>query len=414
MKKIFHFQIILLLFSFSACRQTTKNTPPQLAGLPVPCQSGGMPNLHVTATGKALLSWIEFLNDTTDALVFSSLKNDGWGPPQTFATGSDWFVNWADFPAIVARSDDEKSLAAHWLQKSAGGTYDYDIRVVQSADGGSTWGNPFTLHRDGVEAEHGFVSLLPLPDGRIFATWLDGRFTKTEKAESRENGHEHGHAGAMTLRCAAFDKTGWLTDEAELDNKVCDCCQTAAALTSKGVIVAYRNRSDEENRDIFYTRQKDGGWSPSKAIFADNWHITGCPVNGPALAADGETVALAWFTAANEKPEVKVTLSTDAGDSFGLPVRLDSGTPAGRVDVILLSKKKALVCWLENVGEVAEIRAIEVDVNGQKGRPFLVAQTSAARSSGFPRMERVGDKVVFAWTEVIGEGTSVRSAWVEF
>ena len=36
----------------------------------------------------------------------------------------------------------------------------------------------------------------------------------------------------------------------ELDPKVCDCCQTAAAVTDDGPVVVYRNRSDQELRDI--------------------------------------------------------------------------------------------------------------------------------------------------------------------
>lgn len=406
------FYLAIALFS---CKNTDSVANPKITDLSVLCKYGGEPNLQVTSSGKALLSWVEYLNDTTDALVFSRLEDGRWGPPKTIATGSNWFVNWADFPSLTAYADDEKSLAAHWLQMSAKGTYDYDVRVAQSADGGKTWGESFILHKDSVPAEHGFVSMMPLPDGRIFASWLDGRFTKTDKAESHENGHEHGHGGPMTLRCAVFDKTGQLTEEAELDNRVCDCCQTAAAFTSNGPIVAYRDRSEEEYRDIYYVRWLDKGmWSPPAPVFKDKWHTTSCPVNGPAIAAMDKTVAIAWFTAANEKPEVKIAFSKDAGDTFDTPIHLDNGKPEGRVDVILLSKDKAMVVWLENVEGDAEIRAIEVPSEGKLGEPILIAKTDASRQSGFPRIERVGDKVLFAWTEVVGEETRVRSAWMVY
>jgi hypothetical protein len=440
MKNTIHLPFLILpLLTFLACTQTKKSSAPEFTGLDVPCQSGGEPNLHITASGQALLSWVEYLNDSTDALVFSKLEDGRWGPPQTIATGSDWFVNWADFPSLVAYRNDNNALAAHWLQMSAPGTYDYDVHVAQSHDGGKTWGPSFVPHSDGVSAEHGFVSMLPTPDGRIFAAWLDGRFTKqpadgSDLSESRtaDRGgqtaaeeHEHGGGGAMTLRCATFDKTGQLFEEAELDHKVCDCCQTAAAWTPDGPIVAYRNRSDEENRDIFYTRKTAEGWSTPKAVFADNWHITGCPVNGPALCAEGETVALAWFSIPGGIPQVKVAFSTDAGETFGAPVLIAGGTsqsgksqadspqsgkPEGRVDVVLLSAGNALVSWMQQVEDGAEIRAVEVSVEGRKGEPFLVAPANASRQSGFPRMVKNGDDVLFAWTVVDGDSTHLASA----
>lgn len=57
-----------------------------------------------------------------------------------------------------------------------------------------------------------------------------------------------GAAESMTLRHAAIDAHGNLFDEAELDNSVCECCQTSAAVTSQGPIAVYRDRSPTEMR----------------------------------------------------------------------------------------------------------------------------------------------------------------------
>ncbi|MDX1407284.1 MAG: hypothetical protein R3330_04100, partial [Saprospiraceae bacterium] len=173
-------------------------------------------------------------------------KGDSWSPRREIARGSDWFVNWADFPSVVAFSDG-RSLAAHWLQKSASGTYDYDVRISVSKDMGETWSGSFIPHTDGIPAEHGFVSMIPADSNRILAIWLDGRHMQAGEG----HGHRHG-GGAMTLRAAEFDVDGNLFAEAELDSMVCECCQTDAAMTSTGPIVVYRNRSDQEIRDISY------------------------------------------------------------------------------------------------------------------------------------------------------------------
>ncbi len=364
--------------------------------IPVPCEEGGEANLFVSESELAYLSWVEYLDDSTDALVFSTLENSSWSAPKTIAKGSDWFVNWADFPSLVAYQDDGKSLAAHWLQKSASGTYDYDVHISQSSDGGQSWRSSFIPHRDSIAAEHGFVSMLPLSGNQMFATWLDGRNTKGEGSAEGE----HGHHGAMSLRAAVFDKEGRLSEEAELDNKVCDCCQTSAALTEQGVIVAYRGRSDDEIRDIEVVRQVNGKWSKPKIVFPDNWEIAGCPVNGPSIQALRSMVAIAWYTEAGSNPMVKVAFSLDDGAIFDEPIRIDSGHPLGRVDIELLSSDKAIVSWIEKKEKDASIMVVSVGSDGKKGPVRLVATISPTRQSGFPIMEKIGNNILFAWTQV--------------
>jgi hypothetical protein len=72
-------------------------------------------------------------------------------------------------------------LAAHWLVKRGSATYAYDVNITQSKDGGKSWSKPIVPHRDNTQTEHGFVSLIPLNDGRLGANWLDGRNMKNMK-----------------------------------------------------------------------------------------------------------------------------------------------------------------------------------------------------------------------------------------
>ena len=339
--------------------------------------------------------------------MFSTLENENWTAPKTIATGSDWFVNWADFPSLVSSGKDGKYLAAHWLQKSANGSYDYDVQISQSKDGGQNWNPSFIPHRDSIAAEHGFVSMLPLSTEKIFATWLDGRNTKGEGHE--DDSHGHGTSGAMTLRTAVFDKNGNLSEEAELDNRICDCCQTAAVKTKEGIIVAYRDRSEKEIRDISVVRKVNGNWTTPKSVSNDNWHIAGCPVNGPALDANGKHVALAWFTMSEEKPQVKMAFSNDNGANFGTPIRIDEGNPLGRVDVVMISKNEALISWLEQKEEGAAIKVVQVNEEGGVGEHITITESKTSRQSGFPRMVKNGNKIIFAWTHV-DEATNVKTA----
>jgi hypothetical protein len=362
-----------------------------VAELPSPAGPGSaQPNLAVAPGGRVYLSWLEPLAGGRHALRFATLDGDRWSAPGTVAEGADWFVNWADFPSLVALPDG--SLAAHWLVRTGASSYAYAVNIARSFDGGKTWSAPLVPHRDGTETEHGFVSLLALRDGTLAAVWLDGRETLPAAGD-----HDHG-GGPMTLRYVKIARDGALLDEARLDARVCDCCQTSAAMTTEGPVVAYRDRSDGELRDIAVVRLRDGRWSEPRPVFRDGWKIAGCPVNGPSIAAAGRRLAVAWFTAADEAPRVKLAFSNDAGARFSEPVVVDDGAPLGRVETLLLDDGSALVCWMESTPEGGAIRLRRVRAGGQRDAAVTIARSGTARSNGFPQLTRAGNRLIVAWT----------------
>lgn len=362
------------------------------------------PELFATADGRVILSWVEKTGEKRHALRFAVREASGWSAPGTAAEGDNWFVNWADFPSVVALPDG--SLAAHWLVKSGPSTYAYDVNISRSKDGGKTWGKPVVPHTDGTKTEHGFVSLLPLQDGRLGAVWVDGRATKDVKEGHEEEGPL---PVSMQLRYAAVGADGKLSDEAVLDERICECCQTSAAMTLEGPIAAYRDRSEREVRDIYFVRQQPAGWSGPRPVHADNWEIKACPVNGPSLSADGRRVALAWFTGEGDSARVQVAFSSDAGATFGAPTRVDDGDTLGRVDVVMLADDSALVCWMSGGVDGGANKVRRVAPDGALGPVAVIAKSDVSRSSGFPRIARLGDTVYFAWTQ-FGKPSQVRTA----
>ena len=385
----------------------------ELSELKSPVNSGGEPNLFVSEKGAIYLSWVEYVNDTTDALMFSKMENDEWSTPTEIARGSDWFVNWADFPSLVVYKNNEQHMAAHWLAKRAEGTYDYDVHIAQSIDGGKTWNESFIIHTDGVAAEHGFVTMLPQDDGKIFTTWLDGRFTKAESEEISPDNHGHGNGGAMTLRTATFDINGILSEEKELDHRICDCCQTTAIITPQKTLVAYRDRSVDEIRDISFVQKTNKNWSSPSVVHADNWKIAGCPVNGPALANYKNNIAIAWFTSDEEKPKVNISFYNNENTNFEKPIRIDEGTPLGRVGIELF-ENFAIVSWLEQVGESAEIKLAQVFPNQEKIKKITLTKSNTSRRSGFPQIEKTEDKLIFAWTISDGKKSTIETAFWKY
>lgn len=371
------------------------------AELPAPAAAGSrFPHLARAGNG-AVMSWLEPADGGGFALRYARLEAGRWSGPATVSAGVDWFINWADFPSVVPAQGGLWS--AHWLQQKPGSVYSYDVRIASSTDGGRTWSQPFSPHDDGTPTEHGFVTLLPVGDS-LRAVWLDGRHT------SGEHEHSGGSGGAMTLRSALLGPDGRQqgTDE-ELDGRVCDCCQTDAAMTREGPVVVYRDRSAGEVRDIAVVRRTAESWSQPVHIADDGWHIDACPVNGPAIDALGDEVAVAWFTAP-DRPRVRLAFSVDGGRTFGAPLDVATGKVIGRVDTVLLDDGRAAVSWLADAPDGAEIRVQVFNRRGPAGRSMTVARTDVGRPSGFPQMLLTEGGLLFAWT-LPGDSPRVRTAF---
>jgi hypothetical protein len=362
-------------------------------------QLAGEPYLFSDWEGGVYLSWIEDY-DTVSHLKLSQWKDGAWNTPTTIVSGTEWFINWADYPMVVTNGGGR--FMAHFLDKSGPGKFSYDVKITTSDDG-TLWKTPFILHDDGKEAEHGFVSLVPYGEF-VFVSWLDGRNTVSDIPDEHQG---HDHHGEMSLRAAIVSYDGVKLNEWELDTRTCDCCQTSAAITDNGPVVIYRDRSETEVRDISIVRYVDNQWTDPKSIFTDNWKINGCPVNGPRCEAINNTLAIAWFTLANNTPEVKVVFSADGGETFGKPIRVSGEETIGRVDLVLLDEATAVVSWMEG----SAIMVTKVYANGKYDTPVQVSESSSSRSSGFPQIARSGAAVVVAWTD--DETRTIKTATLE-
>lgn len=382
------FYLLVLCLIGTAC-SVKKNADQEIKFLASPSTSNSAePFLFTDIDSTVYLSWIE-KNEGKASLKFSSLDNEQWSEPSVIASGTTWFVNWADYPMIATNG---KQFVAHFLDKSGESTYAYDVKLTTSDDKGKNWLDPRVLHDDKKQAEHGFVTLVPYGD-KFFVTWLDGRNTVMEGM--KEMDHHEGHHGSMSLRAAIMDAKGTKINEWELDNKTCDCCQTSAAITTNGPVVVYRDRSDAEIRDMSIVRLLDGQWTEPKTIHNDNWKIAGCPVNGPRVVAEGNNLAVAWFSAASDTSHVNVIFSTDGGATFSKPIRVDEGSAIGRVDIVMIDNRSVMVSWMEG----SMIKAAKVNVDGTKEPSMIIASSSESRSSGFPQMTKSGNHLIFAWTD---------------
>ncbi len=393
---------ILFLTLLISCKSEIKKSDEPLSSknemvvqeLPNPTLiNSSLPKLY--SNGERLyMSWVE-KRDTVTVLKYAFFKNNSWSIPEEITSGTNWFVNWADYPAIA---ENNGNILTNLLQKSTNGTYTYDVKLNLFSKEKESWKNNILLNLDGTQSEHGFVSILPYNEDSFFVTWLDGRTTvNVPKGEEQ-----------MTLRGAIITNDGEITQDTLLDDNTCECCNTAATITQNGPVVVYRNRSEDEIRDIGIVRWEDGKWTQPQIVIEDNWHIPGCPVNGPEIDALGSNLAMAWFTAANDNPKVQIAFSDDNGKTFGLPFRVDSGNAIGRVDVVMLNDNSAAVLWMEPSGVDTVIQLVKVTTSGVISEPITISKTRSERSSGFPQLELVGNQLYIAWTSLENENPSIK------
>jgi hypothetical protein len=361
---------------------------PGVVDVKSPAGSGSAePNLATGPDGRVFMTWLEPAQGKGNVLYFSTLQSQAWSAPKVISRGTNWFVNAADFPSMTVMPGGV--LASHWLVKSGDEDSEaYDINLSFSKDGGTTWSKPVVPHRDRKKRQHGFVSFATMADGKLAAIWLDGRNMPDEDS------------GNMALMYTTVTSAGVLGPEVQIDNRVCECCKTSMTVTPDGMVAVYRDRSDKEIRDISISRFTNGKWSPPETLSNDGWKIEGCPINGPAVSSSGKNLAVAWFTAPLEKPQVNLLMSTDSGKTFGKKVRIDEGNPAGRVEVLSLPSGDAIVSWIERTDKNGpQVHIRQVAANGTAAAPVNASGNLKAASSGFPKMALSGNDIVVAWTE---------------
>ena len=379
--------LLIITGFFISCGKTTTG--------PIPFSPIGSayPNICETDRGFMMI-WYE----GDKHIVMSEFTGEKWTPKDTVVSSERFFKNWADLPQIFHIGND--TFALSWLEMSGERTYDYDIKVAMSVDRGNTWSDPVIPHRDGIKGEHGFVSFFKYL-GDTGLIWLDSRAMMTSDGSLS--------SGGMRLYASTINPNGHLGPEILLDDMVCECCPTSAVNTIKGPLIAYRDRSTNEVRNIQMAFVNDT--TLQYPINEDGWIIPGCPVNGPKLAVNGDKIAIAWYTAPNNEPKVNMAFSKDGGISFCNPIQIDNGSAIGRVDVLWLDKKRVIVSWLEEKSDNGEL--ILKSLNAENGS--ISFQTSfpinSGRGSGYPKLAKTDNLVFITWTKT-GKESGIQFEWI--
>lgn len=366
--------VLSLAMVVPACGQKLTAEP-----VPNPSAKGSLqPNWSTAQDGSAILSWIEPSKDGSYSLRYAVRKWTAWSEARTVAAHRHVFRHPAEIPEVIQAGD--KLWLAHWVEMPQESSEAEYIYVASSTDG-THWSAPQMAHRDRLAVEHGLVSMTGGADGASLF-WLE-----TPKGED----------GPAYLMRTVVDASGKELKEERLDSDVCSCCPTAVTRTAHGLLVAYRDHTPADIRDIAVLRFENEKWTPSKIVHADNWRLNACPVNAAAVAAKGNHVALSWFTEAQGAAKIQLVFSEDSGSTFSKPAVVSTGHAVGYTSVALDDDGGAIVSWLErkDAGSV-RILVRKVTAAGAPG-PVVEVAAGGKQALGYPRLVHGAGGTFIAW-----------------
>jgi hypothetical protein len=362
-------KLMLFLVPVLAVSQTLKVEPAANPSGPGSSQV----NWSVTQDGNPLLSWIE-----SDELRYSIRKGAQWSAPRTIAAHRHFFHHPAELPEVITLPGG--SFLAHWIEAPKTESEAEFIYVSASRDG-IKWTTPVMAHRDHSDVEHGLASMAANSDKDASLFWLQS-LAGPDKPTS--------------LMRTVVGADGNEVKEETLAADVCECCPTAVARTARGLLVAYRAHTKDDIRDIAVTRLESGRWTSPKIVYPDKWQVDACPVNAASVAANGEKVAVSWYTASGDKPRVELALSMDSGATFSKAAVISTGQAYGFTSIAVDDAGGAYVSWLEHAGDGARLLARHVSADGVAG-PVTQVAAGTRKNLGYPRIVRAGNETWIAW-----------------
>jgi hypothetical protein len=297
-------------------------------------------------------------------------------------------------PTITA--DDEGRISVAWLQAAEGLLW-----YARSEDGGQTFGPS----RQVTPARRPHATLLGMTVDdahQPVLAWLEG----------------HG----MVAVAHSQDDGATFPGSRMVESKICDCCQPQPIVLGGQILVAYRNLLTGENgddvRDIYLLRSEDEGATFDEVRVSDApWYFPACPISGPAVASDGETLYVSWMDGRNDpdgdlsETDIWIANSTDNGRTFSSNVRVNFEREGGAYNnlpsLVALPDGHLHIVWERDDGHRYTLVYASSANGGQTwSAPQIIVSSDDGSNRGRPQyptlaMSELG-RLHVAWTDNLG------------
>lgn len=270
------------------------------------------------------------------------------------------------------------------------------IRMLRSADGGRTFSEPFTVHRDTQEITHRFESIAFDAAGDLHTVWIDKRDLKPDAAGKP-------YTGAAIYQNVSSDGGLTFGPDTKVADHSCECCRIALAQGPDGKLRAlWRHVFGENTRDHAFASLSDSTPNRIQRASFDEWQIRACPHHGPGLASAGSAATsgyhAVWFGVRKEKGSdvaaVRYARLGVDGQPVASTVRTLPDAGAEHADVAALGDKVAIV-WRGFQGKASYLKAW---ISRDAGKTFEVRELARTQGNNDqPRLVADASRIVVVW-----------------
>ena len=382
------------------------------------------PYLKLAPSGEILASWTEQEPGNEDDgrnFFIAAVSQDGSGmgrPRQINAEPGELSGHGGENLAKFTLNKDG-GVAAVWMSPLS----EYHTGVLRVAHGaqGESFRSAGTLNDDQEPVNHAFSAIATSPNGKVYATWMDGRNRKVMGMDNSDpqKGPKKIYAEDNSQLMMAVSEDGGKTfgkNYPITDFSVCNCCRPTIVFLDGGetVVVSYRRVAKEFLRDQVVIRSTDGGKTFGEPVYIsdDGWVAKFCPHSGVSIATDSrQRIHAVWWTGGRTEEEAGIyyTYSADGGKSFA-PRQLIEKTQGKRVMHALVSLDRNDGLWItwENMRDEKIQVFLAHRRPGSTGWSSHYQLSDGTRTAGFPVVISDGKTLYTAWTEREGESSQVK------
>ena len=269
-----------------------------------------------------------------------------------------------------------------------------DIRFAVSRNGGRGFEPVKVVNDDNLLTSHRFDALFVDPEGDVYVAWLDKRDLV---AAERAGGS---YTGAALYYAVSSDDGASFAPNRKVGDYSCECCRIAMSETPEGDVAVFWRHIFGDDLGIrdhgFAVLGDEGVVVPLQRATRDDWHLSGCPHHGPAMAPAGDgSYHLTWFTLGEARKGI--FYGRYDPDGGGRLRNLAAMAAAGASHPYIAAAGDALyLVWKHFDGERTTVRLVVSRDQGASWSPGrVVADTVDA--SDHPLLVSRGGAVWLSW-----------------